>query len=164
MKRFITLLVLLALTAVLIASNTTYEQQTLIPTLQRLLPNQPFASFLSQFEITYWGRLISVETSGYYHFVEFLIRKGTHFSGYGLIAVIMYLFYQYLPIRFKASAAVVTIFVIASLDEFRQSFIDGRTGTFKDVLIDTAGAILFVSIAKCLLWGLRKIKKTSSDI
>lgn len=150
MKRAI-FLVALALLAVLIASNTTYKQQTLIPLLQDLLPNKPFERFFSLFEISYWGRIISVEMSGYYHFLEFLIRKFTHFAGYGLIAVIMYYLYTKLHMRYKGRLAVASVFIIACLDEFRQTFLDGRTGTFKDVILDTVGAIVFISIVKLIM-------------
>lgn len=143
MKKYIFLAFLLVL--LVIFSNTTYEQQSLIPLLQTVLASQPLYGFLSQFELTYWGRTISVEQSGYFHFVEFLIRKGTHFSFFGLIGVV--LFYVLRRFRFAPLLAVAGVFILGCLDEYRQSFSPDRTGTIKDVYIDTAGAMLFVSIA-----------------
>lgn len=151
MKKYIVLGVLLLLLAIF--SNTSYEQQTLIPFLQTLLPTQPFIGFLSQFEITYWNRLISVETSGYYHFLEFLIRKGTHFSFFGIIGVVIFYVLRKRP--FAPLIAIAAVFILGSLDEFRQSFSPDRTGTIKDVYIDTAGAFFFVSIA----WVIYKTNK-----
>lgn len=143
MKKYIVLVVLLIILAIF--SNTTYEQQTLIPLLQQLLSTQPFYQFLSLFEFTYWGNTVSIETRGYYHFVEFLIRKAAHFSFFGLIGVVIY----YL-LRQKSMAplwAIGAVFTLGCLDEFRQSFSAGRTATMQDVLLDTTGAFVFVSIS-----------------
>ena len=48
--------------------------------------------------------------------------------------------------RYAVSIAIVGTALIASLDEFRQSFTPGRTMNGQDVLVDTAGAILFVGV------------------
>lgn len=140
------LLVVLGLLIVFIASSMTYKQQTIIPELQTLLKDEPFKDTLSKIEIPYWGMTVSVETRGYYHFVEFLIRKATHFTGYGILGVIFYALYRKLKLLFAPLSAVLSVFIIGGLDELRQRFTPGRTGIFDDVLIDTAGAILFVTI------------------
>lgn len=150
MKKYI-FLVVLALLAVIIASNTNYEQQTIIPELQTLLANKPFEEQLSKLHFTYWNTPISVETRGYFYFVEFLIRKGTHFVGYGIVGLLFYLLYRKLAWKLPALIAIFTVFFIASLDEFRQTFSPGRTGMFDDVVLDTAGAICFIFLAKIIL-------------
>ncbi|MER2105737.1 MAG: VanZ family protein [Solibacillus sp.] len=149
MKKIIIILVL-ALCAVILMSNTTYEQQSITPELRYLLKNEPFKVFLSQFELTFWGSVVSVETWGYYKFVELLIRKATHFLGYGLIGVILWIFYRKLQWRFPSLLAIGSIAIIASLDEYRQTFIPDRTGAVEDVVIDICGAITLISIAKLL--------------
>ena len=128
-----------------------YKQQTIIPELETLLANKPFEEQLSKIHLTYWGRPISVETRGYFYFVEFLIRKGTHFVGYGIIGLLFYLLYRKLAWKLSSLIAMITVFFIASLDEFRQTFLPGRTGIFNDVVLDTAGAICFVFLAKIIL-------------
>lgn len=125
-----------------------YEQQTIVPALRNLLANKPFYHILSQIEVTYWGRTISVETRGYYYFVEFLIRKGFHFVGFGFIGILFYLFYRQFRFQFATIFAILTTFIIAAFDEFRQTFVDGRTGIFDDVLLDTVGAVTFVFLFK----------------
>ncbi|WP_431029606.1 VanZ family protein [Lysinibacillus sp. LZ02] len=150
MKKYI-FLVVLALTIVGIMSNMTYEQQTIVPELREILADEPFKEQLSHIEITYWNRPISVETRGYVYFIEFLIRKATHFAGYGIIAVLFFLLYRKLNWRFPTLFAILSIFFIASIDEIRQTFLPGRTGLFDDVMIDTVGAIVFVSLAKIIL-------------
>ncbi|MGM9951740.1 MAG: VanZ family protein, partial [Lysinibacillus sp.] len=154
MKKYV-FFVVLALLIIFIASNMPYEQQTIVPELETVLADKPLEAQLSKLEFTYWGRPISVETRGYFYFVEFLIRKGTHFIGFGLVGLLFFLFYRKLGWRFPALLAIGSIFIVASLDEYRQTLIPGRTGMFGDVLIDTAGAIFFVIIIK----GFLAIKK-----
>lgn len=91
-------LVIIALAVVAFASNMTYQQQTIVPALRELLQNKPFEELLSKIEVTYWGETLSVETRGYYYFLEFLIRKATHFTGYGVIALIFFFFYRKLSL------------------------------------------------------------------
>lgn len=152
------LLVTFALLAVYIASNMTYAQQTIVPILQSLLANEPFKDQLSQLEFTYWGQTISVETRGYHHFIEFLIRKGTHFFGFGIIGVLFFLLYRKLKWRWPAIFAIATVFLIASMDELHQLTMNGRTGTFDDVKLDTAGAICLVLFVKLLFIPFSKNK------
>ncbi|AWE06864.1 hypothetical protein DCE79_05380 [Lysinibacillus sp. 2017] len=141
-------IVLCGIVIVAFASNMSYEQQTIIPTLKNILQDKPFENWLSQFEIHYWGTIISVESRGYFYFIEFLVRKATHFFGYGLLAVIFYWFYRKLSWRVPVLLAIFTIVIIASLDEYRQSMIPGRTGIVDDVIIDAYGAITLLIIVK----------------
>lgn len=139
-------LIVAALGVIWLASSMSYSQQTIIPELQILLQNQPLKGLLSKIEIHYWGEVISIESIGYFKFVEFLIRKGTHFFGYGIIGVIFYFFYVKLNLRFAPLIAIATVFILGSLDEYRQYHTPGRTGIFNDVVLDTAGAVVLVGI------------------
>ena len=49
---------------------------------------------------------------------------------------------------FAAVISCLVTFFIAMLDEYHQTFVDGRTGVFDDVSIDTAGAITFIFCLK----------------
>lgn len=120
----------------------TYEQQSILPELEDLLSNKPFEEQLSVLKIPYWGTTVSIEERGYFPFVEFLIRKLTHFIGFGCIALGLY--FAWGKRRFAAIIAIIGTAFIAMLDEFRQSFTPGRTMSGQDVLVDTAGAIVFV--------------------
>ena len=44
-------------------------------------------------------------------------------------------------------ATIAIVFAYASLDEFHQSFVPGRTAAFSDVLIDTSGGALAQAVA-----------------
>ena len=104
--------------------------------------------FLSIFEIPYWGILVSIEERGYYPFVEFLIRKGTHFVYFGIIALAIY---AALPkFTFRTLAAGVLTMVFAIVDEYHQSLTSGRTATAQDVMLDTAGAITALLLLTCV--------------
>jgi VanZ family protein len=51
-------------------------------------------------------------------------------------------------------ATIILVAAYASLDEFHQSFVPGRTALVSDVLIDTAGGTAAqVIVALALLWG-----------
>lgn len=144
-------LTIAALIIVIYASNMTYQQQTIVPELRTLLKDKPLENALSTLEIPYWGTIISIESRGYFYFVEFLIRKATHFIGYGMLAVIFYFLFLKLKWRVPSVLAFGTIFIIACLDEYRQSFIPGRTGIFDDVLIDATGALFFLLVVKVII-------------
>jgi len=159
MKKWIAL-VIVGVMVVIVMSNMSYEQQTIIPTLKDLLKDKPFEEWLSQFEIPYWGKIISVETRGYFQFLEFLIRKATHFFGYGFLAVIVYILYRKLKWRFAVLLAFITTVLIASLDEYRQSTIPGRSGLVEDVVLDACGALTLLVLAKLILVVFKKVGRT----
>lgn len=142
MKKWLVLAVFLLV--LIISSSMTYEQQSILPELEDILANKPFERQLSLLQIPYWDTVVSVEERGYFKFVEFLIRKLTHFVGFGCIALGIYFVWG--KRRFPASVAIVGTAIIAILDEFRQSFTPGRMMSGQDVLVDTAGAIVFVGI------------------
>lgn len=158
MKKAI-ILTVVALFIVIYASNMTYQQQTIVPELRTLLKDKPLEDALSSLEIPYWGTVISIESRGYFYFIEFLVRKATHFIGYGMLAVIFYFLFLKLKWHVPSVLAFGTIFIIASLDEYRQSLIPGRTGIFDDVLIDAAGALFFLLLVKVIVSIKRVIKK-----
>jgi VanZ family protein len=71
-----------------------------------------------------------------------LLRKLTHFSEY---FALMGLWWWALARRIDARRAIGVALAItvayAVTDEFHQTFVDGRVGTWRDVLIDSAGAL-----------------------
>ncbi|MFJ8458723.1 VanZ family protein [Lysinibacillus xylanilyticus] len=142
MKKWLVLITFLVILA--ISSSMTYEQQSILPELEDALANKPFEKQLSVLKIPYWDTVVSVEERGYFKFVEFLIRKLTHFVGFGCIALGIY--FAWGKRRFAAGVAISGTAFIAILDELRQSFTPGRMMSGQDVILDTAGAIVFVGI------------------
>ena len=134
------------------SSSMTYEEQSLLSTIESVLERQPFDNVLSSVEFLYGGELIAIKEIGYYSFIEFFIRKGAHFFTYFLIG-----FFWFLGLRKRVRHDWLTILLsvllsigYASFDELRQSFNPGRTALMADVLLDTAGAIIGVLLAKFL--------------
>lgn len=74
-------------------------------------------------------------------FLYFLSRKVAHFVEYALLAG---LWWRALRTRLSPSAAIGVAFAIsvayAASDELHQLTVSGRTGTPRDVAIDSAGA------------------------
>lgn len=152
MKKIIPLLLLLIV--VFLASGQTAEQQSMQEILKAWLPNKPLEAFLSLFQVPYWGILVSVEERGYYAFVEFFIRKGSHFIYFGVIALAIYIALPRLKYR-KLTAVMITM-LLAIADEFRQSFTSGRTASLQDVLLDTSGAIAALLLLTFSQWFKRR--------
>ncbi|PIC64431.1 VanZ family protein [Sporosarcina sp. P13] len=146
MKKLLVLFLLLTiLTGLAISSSQSYEQQSLVSTLKQILPGEPGKTTLSSLEFSYWNRIISVEERGYYHFVEFLIRKTAHFLTFGFLALVIYWLWPKRKGRLLG-AALLTL-ILACADELHQSFTGGRTATMQDVYLDMAGALTFLFLA-----------------
>jgi VanZ family protein len=98
-----------------------------------------------------WGQtdVAPVET------VNLVLRKVGHFCGYGTLGLLFRRGWlislrrswegprSRLPFS-AAALAVMCTFFVACLDEVHQRFLVGRTSSFYDVLLDTAGAIVFI--------------------
>ena len=92
--------------------------------------------------------LFGIDLKHFEH-LHFYIRKGGHVFGYGMLSILLFRAWrETLPIVTGAkwtlrwaSLAVLGTAIVASLDEWHQSFIPSRTGTPRDVLLDTCAGI-----------------------
>ena len=86
---------------------------------------------------------------------HFFLRKGGHVFGYGLLSILLFRAWrETLPTigspewTFRwANISVLGTALVASLDEWHQSYIPSRTGSVQDVILDTCagiGAQIFV--------------------
>jgi len=109
-----------------------------------------------------WPAVLAKSDPTAFGLVHHLLRKLGHFTGYGTLGLLLrkawhqsvriYLKLVGSPLMFAASAlSVVFTFVVGSLDELHQSMLPNRTCTFRDVLIDTSGALIFNAI----FWAIR---------
>ncbi|MDK0751827.1 VanZ family protein [Clostridium perfringens] len=72
----------------------------------------------------------------------FIIRKGAHFTEYMILYFLAFNLLRLYITRKKAYIySLIIVFGYACSDEFHQLFVEGRSGQFKDVLIDTSGGI-----------------------
>ena len=88
-----------------------------------------------------------------FEFYHILLRKCGHFTGYGLLGTLFArawtAFLQrrvlatWTALRVRGAAlGVASAFAVACADEFHQRFLPGRVSSFRDVMIDTSGAIV----------------------
>jgi VanZ family protein len=100
----------------------------------------------------------------YAHFEpwHFLMRKSGHVFGYGLLCVLLFrAIRESLPTVDRTSwtlrwagLAVLGTAIVASLDEWHQSYIPSRTGRWQDVVLDTSAGIA-VQILLLIFYMLR---------
>lgn len=87
--------------------------------------------------------------------LTFLIRKAAHMSEYAILLLLIYYgLNKTITYKYNLSISLLTTFIYACSDEFHQLFIPGRSGQFKDILIDTSGGIIMLIII--YLWQKRK--------
>jgi VanZ family protein len=83
--------------------------------------------------------------------VHHLIRKSGHFIGYGIVGLTwLRAWYKSLPAaRFfnQAALAMLGTALVASWDEWHQSFLPNRGSSIWDVVLDCCGAFVMMSIA-----------------
>jgi len=112
-------------------------------------------------------------------FANYFLRKLGHFTGYALLSAfffhgwmetVNYQTYELLrragkylqlPRRWHMRAAVLAVLctiLVASMDEFHQSLLPGRTGTYRDVILDTMGAA-FAQIALLIYWSRNRTRE-----
>lgn len=71
-----------------------------------------------------------------------IIRKGAHFTEYMILYFLAFnLLRLYIGKKRAYICSLLMVFMYACTDEFHQLFVEGRSGQFKDVLIDTSGGI-----------------------
>lgn len=84
------------------------------------------------------------------------IRKTAHFSVYMCLGALIFILantYKIKDFR-KILISLISAFIYACSDEIHQLFVGGRSGEFRDVCIDTCGAmfgiILVLAICACI--------------
>ncbi len=96
--------------------------------------------------------------------LHFVLRKGAHFTAYLVLGVLAA--YAKKPEGRKEWIRILIICILyAAGDEYHQTFIPGRSGEYRDVLIDSAGSvtgILFYAVTFNLLKR-RKRHRTLSE-
>lgn len=82
---------------------------------------------------------------------DFFFKKTIHLIEYGILFLLLYRGLRFSSKMDKFNLAVVAFiltFLYGMSDEYHQTFVPGRTGTIRDILIDGLGA----GIAWWLLW------------
>jgi VanZ family protein len=71
---------------------------------------------------------------------DFISRKLVHFFVFGVLSLLFLL-----PTKNYYLASLLAI-VYAILDEYHQTFVPGRSGEIRDIIIDSSGVIIFMLI------------------
>ncbi len=79
-------------------------------------------------------------------FIQLFLRKGAHMVVYGLFGLIA-AFSLGSKGLWRWVGAGFLVALVAVLDEWHQTSVPGRTGCALDVLVDTAGFLLFAAVA-----------------
>ncbi len=84
-----------------------------------------------------------------FEIVHMVLRKTGHFIGYATLSILLFRSWRGTFPRLStrwclqwATLAFVCTALVASLDEFHQSFLPSRTGTFRDVVLDSTAALV----------------------
>lgn len=95
--------------------------------------------------------------------VSFYIRKGAHMFLFFVLAILLWFAFTALIQKrsLRALCTVLSCAVFAALDEFHQTFVPGRSGEIRDVLVDLSGsliALLLFALPVIALWLSKKIR------
>jgi hypothetical protein len=94
----------------------------------------------SRWLLPLWTKLFGPVSAAQWADIHFYIRKTGHFIGYGTVSL-GFLRAGRSPWS-TAGLAILSTAVLATWDEWHQSFLPGRTSSPHDVLLDTCGALL----------------------
>ena len=92
-------------------------------------------------------------------FFHFLVRKGAHFTAYLVLGLLLARAMK--PADRKTYFSVLFLCVLYAMsDEFHQTFVSGRSGELRDVLIDSSGSMTGILLYKGarLLRGKRRVQ------
>jgi len=138
--------VVIAISVICIESTTTFSalntSSILRPIMERL-----------------FGVFADANWESFHHY----LRKTGHFVGYGTVGFTFLRAWLHTLARrgrmallsWRIESSILAIFstaIVASADEFHQTFLPGRTGTPVDVMLDTAGACTMCLLVWLLCW------------
>jgi VanZ family protein len=151
MKKFLYywLPVLVWMGMIFYASSQPYEKQDLRPTISNYMNLEIIETLFSTVVIHYAGDEISIKALGSAHFIEFFIRKASHFFVYFGLGILIYRAFRayFLNNRLKFITSLELIILYAISDEIHQSFTPNRSPHIEDVIIDTVGGLIGITLA-----------------
>jgi VanZ family protein len=102
-----------------------------------------------------WEHVFGQVTNQRWAILHHYIRKTGHFVGYGTMGLLwLRAWWMSLPragFLLDATLALLGTALVASADEFHQSFLPSRTGVPSDVLLDCSGAIVLQLVVYLIL-------------
>lgn len=102
-----------------------------------------------------WEHLVGSVSDRQWMVLHHFIRKSGHFVGYGSMGLLwLRAWWMSLPragFLLDATLAMLGTSIVASSDEFHQTFLPNRTGVLSDVVLDCCGAIVLQFIVYLIL-------------
>lgn len=141
-------------------SSQPYSQQNIQPYLHRLLRGRDFVPWLPDISFTYGNKIIDARRMPFV-FLEFVFRKGAHLFMYAILAAIVFLLVRALNKKrlvLPFIAALFSVGVIASADEWNQLQQIHRSGSLIDIGLDLVGGLLGLLTVLSLI-GLRSLRR-----
>ncbi|GAA4713608.1 VanZ family protein [Brevibacillus fulvus] len=160
-KRWIdSILVLVLLLGLFYSSSQPYENQDIRGNISQLIPDaESVGERLDGFSFTYGHSEVSVEEDGVAGYIEFFVRKGTHFCTFALLTLLFYRLlrnWYHPPVALPWSGLLAVL--AAVLDEWHQTFTPHRTGIITDILLDSTG--MFTMLLLILGWRTYRKNRT----
>ena len=105
-----------------------------------------------------WRGMASAARKAFYDSIQYAVRKCAHFTEFAILGFNLRLCLEsWLGNRRKISlSAWITGTGYAVLDEIHQLWVDGRSGQWRDMLIDSAGVLAGVLLAVFLVKMIQK--------
>lgn len=93
------------------------------------------------------------ENAWLYENRNYVFRKLLHFTEYAVLSTFMFttLKLKGLSLRYASTITLIFVTVVATADEYYQSFILGRSSHIRDVFIDVLGGLIAVCIANGII-------------
>lgn len=107
--------------------------------------------------ITWMLKLVGIDFFAVFgDYASFMVRKLAHFTEYGVLTLaIAQAVRLWVPWSKAVWIGVAVAILYAASDEYHQTFIPGRVGTWTDVLVDGSGAVFY---GLAFMWIFRKNK------
>lgn len=95
---------------------------------------------------------------------EFIVRKSAHIFSFCILSILLFMSIYKENIYKCSIISFLCTFLYACSDEFHQLFIPGRSGEFRDVMIDSIGAIIGILIISFIIKysNIKKIKNSNT--
>lgn len=97
--------------------------------------------------------------------LQFITRKSAHFIAYMILGILsIFLILEINKINKKPQFALLLCVLYAISDEIHQLFVPGRSGQFRDVLIDSSGSCVGIGIVLLVVKLLDMRRKNKNRI
>ncbi|WP_160691606.1 VanZ family protein [Clostridium sp. C2-6-12] len=119
-----------------------------------IMSNQPAKISDSQsFGVLNLFNKLGIDIEGVFgEFANFVVRKCAHFIEYMILGLFTFnVLRLYYKLKQASIITILCIFIYACSDEIHQLFVIGREGSIRDVLIDTCGGIVLVTMRLIIL-------------